>query len=247
MADPHLIRKLSHFTKLSEADRKALTDLCESRVREFGPRENLILEGDRPQYVNLFLEGWACRYKDLENGKRQILSIFIPGDLCDLNIFILRQMDHSIAALTPVRVAEISRADFEAVTADFPRVTQALWWETLVSVAIQREWTTSLGQRDARERVCHLLCELFVRLECVGLTTGDTCPLPLSQSEIGEATGLTTVSVNRVLQDLRRSNLITLKSRVLTVPDPAKLKAVAMFNPNYLHLDRDGDHLLANF
>nr|WP_255616858.1 Crp/Fnr family transcriptional regulator [Aurantimonas sp. VKM B-3413] len=232
---------------MSEADKRVLSELCESRVRVFRPRENLILEGDRPQYINLFLDGWACRYKDLENGKRQILSLFIPGDLCDVNIFILKQMDHSIAAITPARVAEISRSAFEAVIADYPRVTQALWWETLVAVAIQREWTASLGQRDARERVCHLLCELFVRLRCVGLTAGNTCPLPLSQSEIGEATGLTTVSVNRVLQELRRSNLISLKGRILTVPDLEKLKAVAMFNANYLHLERDGDNLAANF
>ena len=246
LTDHPLIRKLGHFTRLSEDDKTALSALGLGRLRQFSPRETIIAEGDRPQVINLFLDGWACRQKDLEDGRRQIMALFIPGDLCDVNVFILSEMDHSIAAITSVTVAEITREAFEAIIDDHPRITQALWWETLVSAAVQREWTTNLGQRDAKERISHLLCELFTRLDCVGLTRKNSCALPLSQAEIGEATGLTTVSVNRVLQDLRRSEVIELKSKVLTILNLPALKRIAMFNPNYLHLEEDGSYLAAN-
>ncbi|ORE90582.1 CRP/FNR family transcriptional regulator [Aurantimonas sp. 22II-16-19i] len=223
-----------------------LEALCRSRPRRFGPRDTIIGEGERPQTVSLFLDGWACRHKGLEDGRRQIISLFLPGDLCDINIFILKQMDHSISAVTPVTVAEVTREMFEAIVEGHPRIAQALWWESLVSAAIQREWTTSLGQRDAKERISHLLCELYVRLDCVGLVERCSCQLPLSQAEIGEMTGLTAVSVNRVLQDLRHAGLIDLKSRVLTIHDLPALERIALFNANYLHLEGEGKHLAAN-
>ena len=245
MSNP-LVRKLEQFTRLSEADQTVLNRDAAERVRHFEPHTDIIREGDQPRDVNLFLSGWACRYKQLEDGRRQIVAFFLPGDLCDHNVFILRQMDHSIAALTPVTVAELSREAFERITLDHPRILQALWWETLVNAAVQREWTVNLGQRDAVERMAHLMCELFLRLRSVGLTNGDSCAFPITQSELGEATGMSTVHVNRTLQELRGRHLLTLKGRRLTVPDLDALMAAGLFNPNYLHLDRDGRQLDAN-
>ncbi|MCQ0986171.1 Crp/Fnr family transcriptional regulator [Jiella marina] len=236
-----LVRKLSQFTPLSNGDAQALNRLSEARLRLYQPRDTIMHEGEPPKVINLYLDGWAYRHKDLANGKRQITSIFVPGDLCDVNVFVLDRMDHSVSALTSVAVAEISRSAFEQLISEHPRIAQALWWETLVTAAIQREWTTNLGQRDAAERISHLFCELFVRLQSVGLTSGNSCPLPLSQAEIGETTGLTIVSVNRVLQDFRRTKLIALKRKTLTILDFEALKQRAMFNPNYLHLGRT-DH-----
>ncbi|WP_456237593.1 Crp/Fnr family transcriptional regulator [Jiella pelagia] len=183
MTEHRLIRKLEHYTRLSVDDRRALAEVCGARQRRFGPREMIIAEGERPQAIRLFIDGWGCRHKDLEDGRRQIISLFIPGDMCDVNLFILGEMDHSIAAVSSVTLAEITREAFETLMDRHPRVTQALWWETLVGAAVQREWTTSLGQRDAKERISHLLCELFTRLSSVGLTTDNSCPLPLSQAE----------------------------------------------------------------
>jgi len=127
-----------------------------------------------------------------------------------------------------------------------PRVVQALWWESLVAAATQREWAVSLGQRDATERMAHLFCELFLRLKTVGLTRGNSCDLPLTQPEMGEATGLSAVHVNRTLQELRASGLIVLRDRTLTIPNFEALAEVALFNANYLHLEREGRHLDAN-
>jgi len=241
----HLIRKLEHFTRLSDDDKVVLQGLSR-KVRLFEPGADIIQEGDSPEYVNLFLDGWASRYKQLDDGRRQIVSFFVPGDLCDLHVFILREMDHGIAAITPVRLAQIPRETMLDLMDRHPRITRALWWETLVNAAIQREWTVNLGRRTALERLAHLFCELFIRLRATGLTDGNTCAFPITQIELADATGLTSVHVNRTLKEMRAAGLIILKGRQLTVPDLAALRKAALFNPNYLHLERDGAHLSAN-
>jgi CRP-like cAMP-binding protein len=235
--------KLSHFTRLSRADCEMIRAVTSRRLRDCRAHADIIREGDRPEHINLVLSGWACRYKVLRDGRRQIVGIFLPGDLCDLNVFVLRHMDHSISAITDVTLAEISRESFDDLMLGHPRITQALWWESLVTMATQREWAVNLGQRNATERVAHLFCELFIRLQTVGLTQGDTMAMPLTQPELGDATGLSSVHVNRTLQELRASGLILLHERVLTLPDLQGLKQVALFNDNYLHLDRVGRKL----
>ncbi|GJE46069.1 Crp/Fnr family transcriptional regulator [Methylobacterium soli] len=242
----HLIRKLEQFARLSYDDRHALEEAARQRVRLFDPHQDIIREGDNPDHVNLILEGWACRYKTLEDGRRQIISFFLPGDLCDPHVFVLREMDHSISTITHVRLAEISRDTLLSLTEQHPRITQALWWEMLVHAATQREWTVNLGQRTGLERIGHLLCELFIRLRGVGLTNGDSCALPATQIDLGDATGLSNVHVNRVLQEMRTTGLVMLKGKYLTIPDLERLQRVSLFNVNYLHLDREGRHLDAN-
>lgn len=241
-----LVRKLEQFVRLSGEDREVLDRVAGERVRHVGPREDIAHEGERPRVVNLILSGWACRYKQLADGQRQILGFLVPGDLCDLNVYILREMDHSLSTLTPVRLAEVPRSVMEEVTARHPRITQALWWETLVHASTQREWIVNLGQRTAFERLGHLLCETFVRLRAVGLTEGDSCEFPVTQAELADATGLSTVHVNRTIQELRGAGLIVLRGGALTIPDLAALQKATLFNPNYLHLDREGRHLDAS-
>ncbi len=241
-----LLRKLEYFVRLSPHDKEVLERAAAERHRNLGPHERILTEGDKPKVIYLVLEGWACRYKHLEDGRRQIVGFFLPGDLCDLNVFILREMDHSISSITSVRLAEITRHSFEEILDGHPRVTQALWWETLVSIAIQREWTVNLGQRDAMERMAHLLCEMFVRLRTAGLGRGKSCDFPVTQSELADATGMSTVHVNRTLQELRNLKLIHLSGRILTIPDLGRLMQAGLFNANYLHLDREGAHLDAN-
>jgi CRP-like cAMP-binding protein len=242
----HLIRKLEHFVRLSAADRAVLDRAASERVRSFGPRVDIAREGDRPRDVHMILAGWACRYKQLEDGRRQIVSFFLPGDICDLNIFILREMDHSIGTITSVTVADLSREFFDEISSGFPRIATAFWWESLVNAAIQREWTMSLGQRTAAERMSHLLCEIFLRLRMAGLTREDSCDFPLTQSDLADATGLSKVHVNRTLQELRSAELIVLKGKSLTIPNLERLMNEGLFNANYLHMNREGRQLDAN-
>src|SRR3712207_395350 len=165
-------------------------------------------------------------------------------------MFILKEMDHSIAAVPPLVVAEIPADTILELTDASPRISRALWWNSLVEEAIQREWTTNLGQRDALERISHLPCELYLRLRGVGLTNGadhgHSFEMPVTQDQLADSVGLTTVHVNRTLQGMREGGLIVWKGKTVTIPDLEALKAAALFNPNYLHLERDGQALNAN-
>ena len=208
-------------------------------MRELPARRDLIREGEKPKGVNLILQGWACRYKQLPDGRRQTVHFFVPGDLCDANVFILDQMDHSIASITPLKYAEISPSDFEAMMVRSASLTRALWLNELVNASVAREWVANVGQRSALERIAHVFCEMYLRLQSLGLTDGNSCDWPPTQTDLADATGLTAVHVNRTLQHLRAAGLIELRGRRLHVLDIEALKRVSMFNPNYLHLERD--------
>jgi CRP-like cAMP-binding protein len=231
-----LLRKLANFTQLTAEESNAMDDACRD-VHEVGSREEVISQGDRTGGVKLIVSGFACRYKTLEDGRRQIVSYFVPGDLCDLRVFILKRMDHSIGAISPCSVATIAPSDILALTRDYPNLTQALWWSTLVEEAILREWIVNVGQRNALERMAHLFCELLYRFRAVGLNEGNSCTLPLTQVELAETLGLSSVHVNRTLQELRRRKLVSFDAGTLTVQNLQALEEIAFFNPDYLHLD----------
>src|SRR5262249_40187500 len=152
---------------LDREDRAKLLALT-SRTRRVGAREDLIRENERPGDVLLVLEGFACRYKVLDDGSRSIMAFMVPGDFCDLHVGILGQMDHSISTLTPCTVAEIPTAAFDELAVQHSRIAHALWWATLVDTAVLREWLVNMGRRTADRQLGHLLCELLVRLQMVG-------------------------------------------------------------------------------
>lgn len=233
----HLVASLERCVRLSEEDRRALEQFRGAPVREAPARHDLASEAQEPAVVRLLLEGWACRYKDLPDGRRQIVGFLVPGDFCDLNVHVLHRMDHSIGAITPVRYFAIPSDRLHALTENHPRVAQALLWHELVTSSIQREWLLNIGQRSAIERVAHLLVELYLRLRAAGVTADETCGFPLTQIDLADATGLTPVHINRTLQQLRRERLIALSHRELTILDVARLKQLAMFDASYLQLD----------
>lgn len=235
-----LFNKLCRFTDLCDADRDAVDSLCSHQITVEAKR-NLIREGERPNDVYLLLEGWGYRYKLLPDGGRHILAYLIPGDLCDIHIFILKKMDHTLGLLSPARVAVISQEKILEVMDKHPRVERALWWATLVDEAVLREWLVNIGTRDAYTRLAHLFCELWLRMRAVGLADEGSFSMPLTQEELGDTMGLTAVHVNRTLQRMRAKGLISLEKKTLTIHDPRKLMEQAEFSPNYLHLDRRGE------
>jgi CRP-like cAMP-binding protein len=235
--DDYIVRKLGAFGPLSKESEAGLLTLGQTRQRELAAGCDIIREGDDPREVYLIAEGWACRYKTLDDGRRQIMAFFLPGDLCDLHVYILREMDHSIGAVTPIRYARVSANELETLCDVHPRIVRALWWDTLVSASIQREWTVSLGQRDAYESLAHLCCELYARLRLVGLVRDGRCAFPLTHQDLADVLGLTPTHVGRVVRKLNDSRCATLKRRSLVVTDLKALQKIASFNPNYLHQD----------
>jgi CRP-like cAMP-binding protein len=235
MATP-FIQKLQYGAALSPEGRKALEDAAQRDVRDVGARQDLIREGDRPEDVHLLIEGWACRYKVMPDGGRQILAYLIPGDFCDLHVAILGEMDHSIATLSDAKVAFISPPAVDALTSRHGSVNRALWWATLVDEAILREWLASMGRKSADRQMAHLFCEMLARMQAVGLGTDNSFEFPITQAELGDTLGISEVHANRMLQQLRGDGLVEFHDRRLTVLDVEGLKAFAEFNPNYLHL-----------
>lgn len=230
-----LTRKLENFCALSATDKRLLDDVI-TQVRDVEAQQDLLSEGDAPTHVHLILEGFACRYKVTTDGKRHIMAYLIPGDFCDLHVFILKTMDHSIGTLSPCKVVKLSRTQVLELMQS-RAITQAMWWATLVDEATLREWLVNIGARSAEQRIAHLLCELLLRLRSVGLANGDAYELPITQTELADTMGLSNVHANRMLQRLRAEKLITFNGKRLVILDPERLVEFSGFTSNYLHLN----------
>ncbi len=233
MTNP-FVRKLDHHTPLSTEHRRDIEAMT-AQVQHLRAHETIIRDGDEPHVVNVVLSGWVCRCKILPDGRRQIVSLFLPGDMCDPYVFLLGAMNQTLDTLTPVTLAAVPAESIRAMTASGADLAEALWWQILSSIEIQREWTTSLGRRTAVERLAHFFCEVSARLVSVGLSNGSDCEMPLTQTDLADISGLSTVHVNRSLQSLRASKLIELRGRRLIIHDHQGLVDVAMFDPTYLH------------
>lgn len=233
-----LITKLERRDRLSDDERRALQDAI-ARVREVDARADIVQQGSRPTESCLVLEGFAARYKVTETGKRQITAVHVPGDFVDLHSLLLKVMDHGVLALTPCKVALVPHDALRRITDDHPHLSRLLWLSTLIDGAIHREWLVAMGRLSAVERLAHLICEVFTRLDVIGLTDGTTFRFPLNQVETADALGLSIVHVNRVLQELRGHGLLTWRGEVIAIEDVAALKRFAQFDPTYLHLERE--------
>jgi CRP-like cAMP-binding protein len=231
-----LVTKLEQRGQLSAEERRVVEGLI-TRVREVKSDEDIVREGDRPSESSVMLGGFSARYKILSNGRRQITALHVLGDFVDLHSFLLGKMDHGVVALTPCRIGVVAHDDLRAITDRYPHLTRLLWLNTLVDGAIHREWLVAMGRRSALGHTAHLICELFLRLKSVGQTDGNTMHLPVTQAELGDTLGISTVHVNRVVQELRSQGLITWRGEKLTIDDWNALSEVAEFDATYLHLD----------
>lgn len=231
-----LVRRLSSIGTLSQDDAAALAELPVRR--EFVQTNvDLINQGAVPTVSCLLIDGFLCRYHLLPEGKRQILSIHCAGEIPDLQNLYLSYMDHTLASVVPSEVGFIAHKDLRELIRARPHVCELLWRETLIDAAIFRQSIISLGRRTARERVGHLLCELFVRQRVIDNPPRNACRLPLTQTQLADLLGLSLVHVNRTLQGLRADGLVELEGRLLVIHDWEGLQEVSAFDPAYLQLD----------
>jgi CRP-like cAMP-binding protein len=233
---PHpLVLKLSRRDRLSAEEERALLDAI-STPREVAADQDLVREGDRPNASTLLLEGFAARYRHLSNGKRQITSLHVSGDFVDLHSLLLKKMDHSILALTPCVIAPVSHEALRRITEHYPHLTRMLWLGTLIDSAIHRETLVSVGRRSPVAHIAHLICEIFTRLQQVERVDGMSFQFPITQIELGDVLGLSTVHANRSLQQLRAENVITWRGTTVTIENWDRLREIAEFDPTYLNL-----------
>ena len=230
-----LLRKLESIGEVSIQDRQALTRL-DHRVRYLAPRDDVALEGEEATDCCLLVDGLMHRYKVLPDGRRQILGFHTPGEIPDLFSLHIRRADHNLASVGPCTVALIAHADLHTLLTRYPDIKDLFWRDTLLQAAISQAWIIGLGRRSARARLAHLFCELFCRLAAVGLANRTRCSLRVTQADLGDALGLSTVHINRSLQELRREGLLSLESGCLTIHNWDRLAATAGFDPAYLNL-----------
>lgn len=233
----HFVEKLQRMTALTPADIATL-EQATAHPRTYAAKQDMIREGDRPGPVFVVLDGWACRYKILPSGTRQIMAFLLPGDACDLHIGMLSEMDHSLQAITATKVALIPGEDMAAMLDSSPRIANAMYKAQLIDEGTLRAWIVSMGRRSSIERVAHLMCELYLRTVAGNGTSEGEVALPISQVIFADALGMTPVHINRILRELRESGAMAFSRGSLRVLDPVKLVQIAGFDENYLHRRR---------
>ena len=230
-----MITKLESLSPLTDEERQAVESLP-VRAQSLRADQNIVRAGDMATQCCLLLSGWAFRYKILREGKRQIFSFHIGGDIPDLQSLQIPLMDHNLTAMTDAVVAFIPHEALRDLTYRFPRVAAVLWRDTLVDAGIFREWMACMGRRSAYEHLAHLFCELYLKQAAMGLAEQYRCSLPMTQADLGDATGFSIVHINRTLQDMRSNGLITLQRNSLVIHAWDDLVRTADFDEIYLHL-----------
>jgi CRP-like cAMP-binding protein len=235
----NLLKQLELYGRLSDKDEQLILNLPH-RLRRLDPGAYLVREGDVPSHCTILATGYAIRQKVTGDGSRQILAVCIPGDAVDLQNMFLSVSDHSVQMLVQGKVADVPREALQELVLTRPEIGTAIIQLTLVEASIMREWVVNVGRRDARQRIAHILCEFAVRLESRGLTTDHGFELPMTQEQLADATGLTSVHVNRVLKGLEADGLINRRRRHVHFDNWRALQDAGDFSRRYLHIsDQD--------
>jgi CRP-like cAMP-binding protein len=229
-----VIRKLDKLAHLEAQDREEIAALPFA-FKTASPHTYLVREGSESRNCCVLLTGYACRHKTTNKGGRQIVSFHVPGDILDLQHLLLTVADHSLETITEVTYATVPAADLKELARQRPNIAEALWRDTLIDASIFREWVLNVGRRDAQSRIAHMLCEFVVRCESAGLGRPQQFDLPMTQEDIGDATGLTSVHVNRSLRALADTGILDHRGRSVKIVNWDRLRRVAGFDPAYLH------------
>ncbi len=237
ITDSPFARKLKAFVALSDADLNVLSEVYKRR-RKFPKGRDMLHEGQKDQAAYILARGWACSYKLLPSGKRQVVDFQLPGDFLGLRSVLFRTADHNVEPVTPVEASEVSSTDLLNVLMRTPRLATAVLWAASRDEAMVVEHLVGIGRRDALERTAHFMLELYARLRLVGMANKDGFDCPLSQYMLADALGLSAVHINRVLRELREAGLMSFHHGRVTFDNYDKLVDLCAFDRAYL--DHEG-------
>ena len=241
-----LVEKLSLRDQVAPDEIEALKDVLDP-PREIRSGADIVKEHSHPLHSTLLISGFSARYSSLADGARQITELNVPGDFIDLHSLLMKQMDHGVVALTDCVVASAPHAKLIRLTERQPHLTRLLWLDTIIDAAIHRQWLVAMGRRSGLGHLAHLVCELYLRLQAVGQTTGKTSGkadgmrfnLPLTQATLGDALGLSTVHVSRLVTELRGEGVVNWSGRQVEILDWRRLAEIAEFDATYLRLQNE--------
>ena len=233
-----LVEKLSLRDRISPDEIEALQKALEP-PKTVPAGSDIVREHTRPLHSTLLISGFSARYSTLEDGARQITEINVAGDFIDLHSLLMKQMDHGVVALTECVIAEAPHSGLIDITERYPHLTRLLWLDTIIDAAIHRQWLVAMGRRSGLGHIAHLVCELYLRLQAVGQTGEMTFDLPLTQATLGDALGLSTVHVSRLISELRGEGVIHWSNGQIDILDWRRLAEIAEFDPTYLRLQSD--------
>lgn len=233
-----LILRLEARDDVSAEERDTIEQMF-TEVRLVPAGGDIVRDGERPGHSTLVVNGVAARYKVLKGGERQITALHLPGDFVDLHSFLLKEMDHGVAAISQCRVTTVPHEKLAQLSVEQPHLTRLFWFLTLLDGAMHREWLVAMGRRSALGQMAHLLCELRIRLQVVGACDDMTFTMPITQVDLSDILGLSSVHANRVLQELRSENLVSWKGSTVSILNWEALQRLAEFDPRYLHLIKE--------
>jgi CRP-like cAMP-binding protein len=241
-----LVAKASEHGTILQADRAALKEL-RFTMRQLSPGEDVIRQGDTTDAAVFISSGTLARYHTLTNGERQYLTLHIKGDMPDVQSLFLNEMDHSLCALDRAAIALFKHDALRSVFVQRPGLAFAFWRLTLVDAAIFRQAITNNSARAPVPRLAHFFCEIFARARQAGLAVDNSCALPLTQTQLGQALGMSHISINRSLRALREAGYVDHRAGILAIHDWRALVAAGSFDPTYLHFSKDSDTARMSF
>lgn len=219
-----------------DASERAAIENAVSEVRALPPRTVMIEAGEPLRHSALIIEGMMCRSISDRDGLRQLVGLHIPGDFVDLHSYALSYLEHDISSVTQARVAIVPHERMHELVAD-KVLARKLWFSTLLDAAMHRVWLFRVGRLDAMGRVAHFLCETNARLCAVGLSDGTRFALDLTQNDLAEICGVTSIHMNRILRQLREEGLCIVRSSYVEILQPDRLATRGQFDDSYLYLD----------
>lgn len=233
-----LVHKLGRRDFISDEEIAVLDSVLEPPRRAVAGVD-IVTENAHPAQSTLILSGFTGRYSTVASGGRQITEVNVAGDFVDLHSLLMKQMDHGIVALTDCLYANAPHARLIEITERHPHLTRLLWLDTIIDAAIHRQWIISMGRRSGLGHLAHLLCEMYLRLQVIGQTSGLSFELPLTQPVLGDVLGLSTVHVNRLVSEMRTDGLVRWSHFQVEILDWDRLAASAEFDPTYLRLHKE--------
>lgn len=233
---PLFMRRLSSRSILTGDEEVALMAL-KGQVKQVERRIDIVLQGETVDHSCLVVEGLIGRFGQSSDGSRQITCLYIPGDMADLPSVVSPKSGWGLMSLTKTTILRLPHIDLRRLAASYPGIAEAFWRDCVADGSIFSEWVVNVGSRDGPARIAHLICEMAIRYEQSGQSSRQSFSLPITQSDLGDATGLTNVHVNRVLKGLKNQSIVTLQSGHITIPSWEKIVSAGDFDDSFMLLD----------